>query len=140
MLVLARDYGDRETALRAADMLRTRHERGDANAARQLAQIHAAGGPLPDPALERAWLERAAETYPASALALGRLLLDRGEAEAGRTWIVSAAERGHQGAQVAAARLLLEDADPARQRHGEDFAREAAGQGHQGAMLRSAAG
>jgi uncharacterized protein len=135
MLTVARTYGDREMAARTVRELEARYNAGDRAAAANLAQLYAAGTPLADPTRERRWLERAAPEHDASALALGQMLIDQGQTEAGQRWIFRAADRGHAGSQAAAARLLFDSSDPAQRSRGETYARRAAAQGHEGAKL-----
>jgi TPR repeat protein len=135
MLVVAQDYGDVEVAQRAVSELEARWNAGDASAGSRLAALYAADGPLPDPVRERRWLERAAERHDSSAYALGQYLIDQGQREAGERWIMRAAQRGHPGAQAAAARIMFDSSDPDERALGERLARRAAAQGHDGAML-----
>lgn len=135
MITVARNYGDREMAQRTVRELEARYTGGDRSAAANLAQLYAADAPLADPTRERRWLERAAPEHDASASALGQILIDQGQTEAGQRWIFRAADRGHAGSQAAAARLLFDSSDPAQRSRGETYARRAAAQGHEGAKL-----
>ncbi len=111
LLTLARDYGDAAAAARAVVVLQASHAQGDAYAANHLAKLYAADGPLPDPALEVAWLKRAAERGHASAmLNYGRALVAGDvvtrDPERGIAWIRRAAEADNHWAQLELGRRL----------------------------------
>ena len=135
MVTVAVQYDDREMGERAVRELEARYNGGDRSAGWNLAQLYGPGGPFPDPTLERRWYERAAPDHDASAFALAQILLDQGQTEIGRRWLFRAADRGHAGSQAAVARLLFDSNDPAEVARGEDYARAAAAQGHEGAKL-----
>jgi uncharacterized protein len=111
LMTLARDYQDEEAALRAAQILESRHAAGDAFAANHIARLHAADGPLPDAALELVWLERAAERgHPAAMLGYGRALV-RGDGVPpdpvqGMAWVRRSAEADNHWAQLELGRRL----------------------------------
>ena len=122
---------DKRSALTDLEVL---WSEGYAIAAHQLGKAYRDGlGTEQDPAKAAEWFRHCAEAgYDCSAYALGKLLLEQGEAEDGIGWLKAAAEQGNQYARYRLGKVfLLREQAEKNVPEALKYLREAAEQGNQ---------